>query len=404
MFLHNLNIGGAQNAVYNLVHGLNTPACRPVVCGWSRGGALEAGLRAAGIAVEVPSRRLTGWRRLGVLRTLIHRHCIDIIHAHMSDSAFWAVLLQQLTARPCVVTHQNNDLIDAIERGRFYRWARHRLLFTCSRRAAANITVSATIRNRLVTSAGVAPERVLVVPNGIRPPAEAEVADACERRRARAASGFAEASGPKILYAGRLIESKGVGTLIAAAPNVIEMFPGASFIVLGDGAHTAALRAQARRLGLAERVLFAGKVEDVGRWFAEADLYASASRLEGLSVVTLEAMSWGLPVVASDIPGHRELVREGDTGRLVPAGAPEALAQACITALQDWRGTAGCAERALALVRNTYRADLVAHRHLEIYRALLDGRNGAGGSHLHDDAQRTASASPSNNSRRMPQA
>ncbi len=381
MLLHNLEVGGAQNAVHNLVRALDTPACQPVVCGWRRGGALEAQLRAAGIATEVPERTLNPWRRLSALRTAVDRHHIDIIHAHMSDSALWAVLLQRLTARAYVVTHHCNDLVDGIGRGRLYRWARQRLLFACSQRAAVNIAVSASIGERLATDAGVAPERIRVVPNSICPPPDAAVEDACERRRTRAMAAFAGMSGPQILFVGRLIEHKGVQTLIAAMPKVLEVFPSGSFVLLGDGTHRAALRAEVQRRGLAERVFFAGKVENVGAWLAEADLFTTASRLEGLSLALLEAMSWGLPVVASDVPGHRELVRSGATGHLVPLDDPDALALACITALQDWPATAACAERARALVCETCRADVVAHRHLEIYRTVLQAtiRPGGGG-------------------------
>jgi hypothetical protein len=167
MLLHNLSVGGVGIVVHHLAHELARIGCRPVVCGWRRGGPLEARFRAAGISVVVPPAEQGGWRRLKVpsrLREIVARHRIDLIHAHMSDSAAWGVLLQHLTGRPCVVSHHGNDLIDAVRPGRpAYRWARHRLLLSCAARAATNVAVSESIRQRLAARARLPPNRLLVV-------------------------------------------------------------------------------------------------------------------------------------------------------------------------------------------------------------------------------------------------
>jgi L-malate glycosyltransferase len=375
MLLHNLGVGGAELTAFHLARELVGLGCRPVICAWRRGGPLEARIRAAGIPVVVPPGDRGGWRRLAVPRFLggvVARHGIDLIHAHMSDSAAWGVLLQRLTGRPCAITHANNDLVDTVERGRLYRWARHRLLFLCAGRAAANVAVSASVRGRLAARVHLPAERLAVVPNAIpRPPAEA-VERARAERRARLASGFAAGRGPKILYVGRLTRVKGVEALIAAAPALLARFPDATFTILGDGPARGTLRTRAQAFGVERKVSFPGLIMDVGPWLAAADLFASPSRIEGLPLASLEAMAWGLPVVLSDVPGHRDLARGGALGRLFSVGAPEALARALIAALEDRPATEARADRALALVRREHSADLMARRYLEIYRLMLE--------------------------------
>jgi len=379
MLLHDLDIGGAQVGVSTLARALGAYQCRPVVCAWRRGGAIEARLRASGVPVESPQIEPAGWRRLGVasrLRAVVEQHAIDVIHAHLSDSAFWGVMLQRLTGRPCVVTHHSNDLVDTTGEARWlYGWARRRLLFACSRRAAVNIAVSASIADQLTRRTRVPAERVTVVPNGIALPADADVEPAVAARQQRAASAFA-AAGPRLLFVGRLVPEKGVDIVLRAAPEVLAVFPTATFVVVGDGAQAAALREQARALGIHERTEFVGWTAAVGPWLAAADVFVSASRVEGLSVALLEAMAWGVPVVVSDIAGHRDVVRSGDTGLLTPLNAPHELAHTLIAALRDGEARLARAHRARRLVHDEYAADRLAQRHVAIYRQVLAARRG----------------------------
>ncbi len=367
LLIHNLDLGGAQSAVLNLARGLVQQDVRPLVVAWRRGGVLAPRFREAGIELDLPDAERGGWRRLQVpalLRGLIARHGIDLVHAHMSDSAAWAALLQRRGGRPAVVTHHTNELIDTVGLGRpVYGWLRRRLLFASARRVAANIAVSESVRARLAREAGLADETIAVIPNGIALPSDEAVQEACVARAARQA--------PRIVFVGRLAESKGLETLIGALPRVLEAFPGAELELIGDGPERAALEARVRDLRLGGSVSFSGFVADVAPRLAQADLMVSPSRIEGLPLAVLEAMAWSLPVVASDIPGHRELIRPGETGTLVPPDDPHALALGTIAALRDPQRSRSLAVQARALVRRDYSAEAMARRHIALYRRLL---------------------------------
>jgi glycosyltransferase involved in cell wall biosynthesis len=140
-----------------------------------------------------------------------------------------------------------------------------------------------------------------------------------------------DAERPIVLAVGRLDAQKGHAYLLAAAADI----PDALFVFVGEGRERSALEAQARALGVAERVRFLGHRDDVPDLLAACDVFVLPSRYEGLPLSVLEAMAAARPVVATAIEGTDEIVRHGETGLLVPPAAPSALAEAIRAVLAD---------------------------------------------------------------------
>jgi len=139
---------------------------------------------------------------------------------------------------------------------------------------------------------------------------------------------------PLIGIVGRLAPQKGHKYLLEALPMVRHVVP-AHLVIIGGGPLESDLRAQATRLGLDNAVSFLGSRNNVLDFMPHLDLLVSASLWEGLAAVILEAMAAGVPVVATDVSGSREVVTTGQTGILVPVANPEALAQAVIAMLTN---------------------------------------------------------------------
>jgi glycosyltransferase involved in cell wall biosynthesis len=141
--------------------------------------------------------------------------------------------------------------------------------------------------------------------------------------------------GFQVLFVGRLVERKGVKHLIEAMARLPVELRG-RLVVIGDGPERQALEAGTRDSGLGTRVGFRGRVtdEELRAEYAQSDVLVLPSILdargdtEGLGVVLLEAMSYGVPVVASDIGGITDIVEHNKSGLLVPSGDSAALAQA----------------------------------------------------------------------------
>ena len=133
---------------------------------------------------------------------------------------------------------------------------------------------------------------------------------------------------PLIGAVARLTHEKGIDRLIRAAPTVVAKCPEVRFVIVGDGPERPLLEAEAGRLGVDAHFHFAGHRADVGELLPAFDLFVLPSLREGLPFAVLEAMSAGLPVVATRVGGVPEAVAEGVTGLLVPADDPDALADA----------------------------------------------------------------------------
>jgi glycosyltransferase involved in cell wall biosynthesis len=118
-------------------------------------------------------------------------------------------------------------------------------------------------------------------------------------------------------------------------------------------------------------VRFHGRVDDPAVHTRAADLFVLPSLSEGISNALLEAMAQGLPCIATDIPGNRDLIRDGETGLLVPTGDPGALAQriALLAGDEGLRASLGRAARRLVEVR--FDIDSVAREYAALYRGLL---------------------------------
>jgi glycosyltransferase involved in cell wall biosynthesis len=171
------------------------------------------------------------------------------------------------------------------------------------------LAVSESSRDDLVAR-GLPPDHIGLVYNGITPPAFAPRAVA--ERPCRVA------------YLGRLEAYKRVDLLLRACAGLARRFPALELVLVGRGAERAALERLAGELGIADRVRFTGFVSDAERdaWVAGARVCVCPSVKEGWGITVIEANALGVPVVATDAPGLRDAVRDGETGVLVPDGSP----------------------------------------------------------------------------------
>jgi glycosyltransferase involved in cell wall biosynthesis len=143
-------------------------------------------------------------------------------------------------------------------------------------------------------------------------------------------------------FLGSYYAYEGLDLLIAALPAVLARRPEARVLLVGGGPQEAALKAQARAAGLADKVLFVGRVPhaEVQRYYSLVDVLAyprHPMRLTDLvtPLKPLEAMAQGKLLVASNVGGHRELIRDGETGLLFTAGSAPALADAIVRMLDS---------------------------------------------------------------------
>lgn len=139
-----------------------------------------------------------------------------------------------------------------------------------------------------------------------------------------------------LLAVGRLNEQKGFDLLLRAFVLIAARFPAWDLVIVGDGPERPALEQMVRDLGLAQRVVLAGRAGNVGDWYRRADLYVMSSRFEGFPNTLVEAMAHGVPAVSFDCAtGPADIIRDGVDGLLVPPEDVERLSDTLARLMSD---------------------------------------------------------------------
>ena len=280
-------------------------------------------------------RRLDGWSMaLGsfwLLRRLKARGA-RLIDAHFAyPDGYAATRLGRWLSLPVTVTLRGTEVPHSRDRVLRPRLAR------VVRSADHVFSVSDSLR-RLAIELGAPAARTEVVGNGVDL-ARFHRADRAEARTRLALPYTAHV----LISVGGLVERKGMHRVIECLPALLERYPDLYYLVVGgaspEGDMRAALEAQVRTLGVADRVRFLGALPaDELRWpLSAADVFALSTRNEGWANVFLEAMACGLPVVTTDVGGNAEVVCRDELGIVVPFGDAAALRQALEAALgRNW--------------------------------------------------------------------
>jgi N-acetyl-alpha-D-glucosaminyl L-malate synthase BshA len=310
----------------------------------------------------------------GALAEVTLRERLDVLHVHYAiPHAASALLARQIVEasggrRPQVVTTlHGTDVTSLADDPALRLVTRHATL-----QSDLITTPSQSLRrNALETMQLPADTRIEVVPNFVDP---GEFRPSPDRASLSRLFPRFEWSGPArpsvLLHASNFRALKRVGDAVVALSEVIRERP-AVLVLVGDGPEREGVEKLAGALGLGPYVTFLGEQLHLGGLFAQADVFVLPSEQESFGLAALEALASGVPVVASNVGGLPEVVRDGETGRLVPPHDPRALAEAVLDLLRDEprRAEMGRAARADATAR--FRPEPVLDRFEALYRELL---------------------------------
>ena len=322
---------------------------------WGYAGSLAGDVALTKGAVAIAPLALAGAVR--ALARVAREVRADIVQAHWAiPNGPPAAFVAKRTRTPLVISLHGSDVFVA-ERvppaRRAAGWA-----FGAARAVTA---CSGDLAERAVVL-GADADWTTVVPYGVNADQFTPVDDAT-RVMVRAWYGLPPGT-PLLLCAGRLVYKKGFAVAVDAFARIAGAWPDARLVIAGDGPLDADLRAQAARLGIEERVVFAGRVDRTRHplLVGACDLSLLPSvhdhrgNVDGLPNALLDALAAGCAVIASDVAGVGLAVTDGETGVLVPEGQPDALAGAMATLLDDpaRRMRLGAAARADVTTRLTW--------------------------------------------------
>ena len=291
----------------------------------------------------------------------LRKEKVDVIETFTHDSSMVALPVAWLAQVPVrIATH--HGVIEGISgwRERIHSWmVNHNI-------AQILVAVSKKMYHASLRE-GVRPERVVTILNGIRPlPIENR-----SRFEVRKEAGV-DVDVPVLISVGRLVYAKAHEVIVASMPAVLKEFPNAKLEIYGEGVLRADLQAQIESLGLANSVKLAGQSDNVARHLANADVFILSSRSEGLPIALLEAMSAGLPCIATEVEGVDEVLVEGKHGLTVPVENPDALAQAILQLLRDPQARSRMGAAAREHVSKFYTVDRMCGQYLQLMLRCLN--------------------------------
>ena len=180
-----------------------------------------------------------------------------------------------------------------------------------------------------------------------------------------------------IMYAGRIDREKGLFDLVECGKIICKERSDVSFIVAGSGRDLKKVIRKTKKAGIQDRFIFVGQVEkdQMIKLYQNAALFILPSYHEGLPTVILEAMSCGLPVVATDVRGNQDLVSNGENGILIPSRNPEKMAREISRLLEDDNLREKLGKNARKTIEKNYTWNVISNRILGFYNSLAKGQS-----------------------------
>ena len=315
-------VGGAETLLANLVRRIDRQRFSPeIVCLKERGPLGEE------LAAEIPvhAHLLSSKFDLRILarlsRLMRERPTAAVVTVGAGDKMFWGRLAAKLAGVPVIASAlHSTGWPDGV--GRLNRML--------TRWTDAFIGVADAHARHLVENERFPANKVHCINNGVD----------CDRFRPRDSKAMRSAAGipadaPVVGILAALRPEKNHELFLSGAARILAKHPATQFLVIGDGPRRGELETLAERLAIAPSVKFLGSRSDVPQLLSACDLVALTSHNEASPVSILEALSAGVPVVASNVGSVRETVAEGETGRLFPAGDLDAFVAAVVGLLDD---------------------------------------------------------------------
>jgi glycosyltransferase involved in cell wall biosynthesis len=297
------------------------------------------------------------WKAYKKLERIFRTDAPDIIHAQTRVAQVLAHMIHKKLGIPYVSTCHG-----------FFRPHLARRMFGFW--GARVIAISEAVREHLVNDLKVQKEKIVLIHNGID--IKRFQAPVAEKQKSAYRSRLGIKPGPLVGIIARLSEVKGHRFLLVAMKEVVKQVPGAQLLIIGDGPEKKDLIELTMKLGLGRCTFIEEATLDTRLSLSVMDVFVLPSVQEGLGLSAMEAMAAGVPVVGSNVGGVYSLIKDGQTGILVPPKDPLALAAAILRLLNDKALALKMADAAKELIKEKFSLEDMAKKMEVLYKEVIE--------------------------------
>lgn len=362
---HSLAMGGIERMICDFADSLPRDEFNVHAAVFEAGGVLEETLSLSGIPVHhLDKKEGLDFGLVKRLAALTREIGADVIHSNNYSAWLYSVLASKFGGTGvCVHTEHSN--VDSGEKRRYV------LEWILSHWTHFVVSVSEMVRMNLIERARIDTRRIRYVPNGIDTVQFSSSVDI--RHATREELGLADDE-VVVGAIGRLVPVKNHGLLLDAFSRALGKGVSLRLMIIGEGPERELLEETVGRLGLGSQVILTGERQDVDVLLNAMDIYVLSSLSEGMSLSLLEAMSMGLPIIATAVGGSVDLVQE-QNGILVPSGDAEAMKDAIIRLASDFEARKRMGQASRASVLEHYSKDAMVKHYCDIYRNATEVRS-----------------------------
>ncbi len=355
-----LNKGGAERQLYELVKGINREKFNPIVISLGYGEYWSREIRKLDIPVIELKRKRKDLTIIFKLIKQLKAIRPDIVHGYMFTANFYGRIAAIIARTPIIIASKRQAEEAGKDKEKYQVWI-YKLLVPFTHAIICN---SLRASETLVKKYAFNPEKVFTVHNGIN---VIETNINSQKKLAPIVVGTV----------GSLTPKKNHRLFLDMAKNVLERTKSESikFAIVGEGVLRDELEKYSQQLGIENKVLFAGEKDDIPNFLQSIDIFVMTSLYEGLPNALMEAMAVELPVVASDIGGNNELVIDGETGFLCPSDDARAFAESVIGLINNEDEAKQMGENGKKRILSEFGVEKMITETENIYMKLLEQEN-----------------------------
>lgn len=367
--VHAMQPGGLERCVAHLCNSLDRNRFQPMIVCLDRSGDAARWIETDDVPiVELHKRPGNDWGVVKRLSQALRQHDVSLAQSHN-----WGTLVETTLACRSTKTkhvhalHGQEWSPDQASRTRY--WLQKMVRQWAYRRVDEIVSVADTVTHYLERKWGVGADRVKYLPNGVRAP---QTHDPLAVRRQREQLGIQD---HEFVFGstGRMAPVKDFGSAIIALAKLVDRKLPVHLILVGEGPEEDRLASLIAELGMTDRVHLVGHAVDVGHWLSCFDVFVNSSVSEAMSMSVLEAMSVGLPVVATDVGDTHKLIDGTQPcGLLVPPGDPGRMADSMESMLDDEQRRTEFSAVSRSRFLECYSVDAMIDRYQQLYLETCD--------------------------------